>query len=321
MEGALTIEVDTSSLDINGDVDGNHAFVVDSDGQVTLDGDIGMNQNVASVSVSAGSIDLGGEVRTHGAQAYSAAGGITLSHDIDSASADISFTGPITLTGDVAISTNADGGNVHFIGSTSTIDGNFELQVHTDTGNIILDGAVGDTTPLDRILLSGYDIAAGRITVDGDDSLMADNHLTITASRNYTEATYLVADNDGDGAGTLILLDGVSLTPTAGTEYLLIFAADLDMQGNSSINAGNSVILIDSSAVNGITLGADRVGAMNISADELSRISTDAGFGLRALNGSTHVISERKLFSCHSFATSKIAESPGWRPKCDRARL
>ncbi len=292
MEGALTIETGAGSFDINGSIDGNHAFVVDGNAQVAVNGDIGLNQNVASVSISAGSLALGGEVSTHGAQAYNASGGITLSHDIHTASADINFTGPITLTDDVEISTNADGGNVHFIGSTSTIDGNYELQVHTDTGNIILDGAVGDTTPLNRILLSGHDIAAGRITVDGDDSLMADNNLTITASRNYTEATYLFADNDGDGAGSLILLDDVSLTPTAGTEYLLISAADLDMQGNSSINAGHSVILIDASAINGITLGADRVGAMNISADELSRMSTDTGFGLRALNGSSHVISD-----------------------------
>ena len=95
--------------------------------------------------------------------------------------------------------------------------------------------------------------------------------ITLTQSRTVNGAIAFTADADNDGTGTFILLDGVSLTASNNT--LSIIAADLDLQGGSSLSSGSGVMTITASAGGSIGVG-NTAGQMTISGDELQRIST-----------------------------------------------
>ncbi len=92
-------------------------------------------------------------------------------------------------------------------------------------------GVVGGAVQLAGIDVSGHDLTLPGIGTAGDanQSFTALNNITLNQSRTLNAPISFTADSDGDGGGSFILLNGVSLT--ASNNALTITAADLDLQG------------------------------------------------------------------------------------------
>ncbi|MFP4156100.1 MAG: MBG domain-containing protein, partial [Opitutales bacterium] len=192
----------------------------------------------------------------------------------------MSFTGPITLESDVTLSTGAtEGGDISFSGATSTINGAQALVLEVGDGDVTIGGLVGGITPLSSIDVSGNDLFLHRIETDPIDAQTYDalNNITLTESRTLNGPIAFTADSDNSGAGSFILEDGVSLT--ASNNSIDITAADLDLQGSSTLTSGNGLITLLATADGGIGL-ADGAGQMTISGDELSRMTSSGGLTL-----------------------------------------
>ena len=101
--------------------------------------------------------------------------------------------------------------------------------------------------------------AAGGITVNGTGSatainLTGNNGVTINGDLTTTTGPLVIsADNDADGNGTFTLASGKNINTT--NQNLTIFAADVDLQGSNTINAGTAAIIIAQSKAAGIWLG------------------------------------------------------------------
>lgn len=85
-------------------------------------------------------------------------GAIDTAADVTTAGGKITFVAPTKLTGDVALTSH--NGNVRFSGGTSTVNGDILLTIDAGAGNVNFDAAVGSTTPL-----SGLDVTGGTLTV------------------------------------------------------------------------------------------------------------------------------------------------------------
>ncbi len=261
------------------DIDGANAFTADAgSGALQLNGTVGGATPLTSVAASGNTI-VASDVTTGGAQAHTAIAGITLNGDLATTASSVTITGPTTLGDDVAIVTT--GGNIIFSGVTSAINGEHDLTLTAGAGDVVRGGLVGGITPLSGVTISGNDLTLPDINTVGDanQSYTALNDITLSQSRTLNAPAAFTADSDGDGDGSFILLNGVSLTVS--NNMLDIVAADLDLQGSSTMSTGGGLMSFTATNGRNIALGgADAPGQMTISGSELSRISSNGGLNL-----------------------------------------
>jgi hypothetical protein len=290
----LTVGADTifTGLGINfgGTVDGNHNLTANAgSGALHFGSAVGALTPLVSVTAAGNTISAA-NVASTGAQNYTT-NGFTLGGTLSTNAADITITGPTTLGTDAALQTT--GGNITFSGSSSTINAAHTLTLAAGTGNIVLGGVVGGVTPLVGLTVSGYDLTLPAISTvnDANQSYTALNNITLNQSRNVNAPIAFTADADGDGSGSFILLNGVSLTAT--NNPLNIRAADIDLQGNSTLSSGSGLMTLTATNGGNILLGGPDVatpGQMTISGTELARMSSSAGLSLDATGaGWVHV--------------------------------
>ncbi len=247
-------------------------------GALQVNGDIGAVTPLTSMTATGNSVAVG-NVTTSGAQTYTAIGGVTLSGDLATSGSAVTITGATALGDDASIGTA--GGNITFSGATSTINGAHQLVLAAGAGNVVLGGVVGGIAPLAGIDVSGNDLTLPGIATIGDanQSFVALNDITLSQSRTLNAPLTFTADSDGDGEGSFILLNGVSLT--ASNNSLTITAADLELQGNSTLSTGSGLMTIAATNGRDIALGGGGApGQMTISGDELSRMSSSGGLNL-----------------------------------------
>ena len=258
-------------------IDGGHALLADAGtGALQFNGAIGAVTPLSSLNGTGNTLAVA-DAQTAGAQFYTAAGGITLNGDLSGSA--VTITGPVTLGGNLGISTGS--GNIVFAGPTSTINGARDLTLTAGTGDVVLGGVVGGIAPLTGITVSGDDLTLPGITTVGDinQNFIALSDITLSQSRTLNAPISFTADANGDGIGSFILLDGVSLTASNNT--LDIQAADLDLQGSSTLATGSGLMTLTATNDRNIALGGvDAPGQMTISGSELSRISTSGGLTL-----------------------------------------
>ncbi len=216
------VRVDSDADDDNTDgaieftstIDGGQALELDADtGAITLGGEVGGTTPVASLTVTtSGAVVVLPAVSATGAVAVTARG-ITLAGAYSSDDGNITFTGPVTLAGEVYVSSDDDGdGTAGDIEFTSTIDGGQALSLDADTGAITLDGAVGDTTPVTSLTVLGGAVslvavaATGNIDVRGTGITLAGNVLSndgnITFTGPVTLAGAVTVNSDQNDSGT-----------------------------------------------------------------------------------------------------------------------
>jgi hypothetical protein len=272
-------------ITFGGTVDGQHVLFANAgSGALRFNGAVGAATQLNSL-LAVGNTVSAAAVNTVGTQSYSGNSGVTLGGNLTAINSAVTVTGPTILSGDVAV--NSGGGNITFSGATSTINGAHALTLAAGNGNVVLGGVVGGVTPLTAMTVSGYDLTLPAITTVGDlnESYMALDNITLNQSRTLNAPVTFTADADNNGSGSFILLNGVSLTASNNT--LSINAADLDLQGNSTLSSGTGLMTITASngrsiAVGGYTTGQTVAGQMTISGDELSRISSSGGLSLNS---------------------------------------
>lgn len=205
---------------------------------------------------------------------------------------------------DVDVSIRADVGDI-------TLDGDADNAADTDDAINIALGALIATTPTGgSITLSaanGGIIGEGAITLDANQDLIVNDNISapgiialfsgglmtlggevtgnsiriesdngVTIGQNITSQTGDVrvnADVDDDGMGTAVIDAGA--TVTSNNNGIEIIAADLQLDG--SLDGGTGDITIARSADGSFGLGS-AAGGMQISGDELSRISAETLF-------------------------------------------
>ncbi len=246
--------------------------------RVEFNGSVGGNTALTSLLTTGDELSLN-NITTSGTQTYTAPVGITLDGVLTTTDSTVAVTGPVILAGDSRITTGAGGGDIQLVGSTSTVNGAFDLELAAGIGDVVLGGVVGLINPLSRIDITGNNLTLPMVVTDpaGAQNYAALNDLTLNQSRTISGPMSFTADADNSGAGSFILLDGVSLNATNNT--IDITAADLDLQGNSSLNSGSGLITITASAGSHLGLG-DTAGDMTISGAELEKISSSGGLTL-----------------------------------------
>jgi filamentous hemagglutinin family protein len=259
-------------------IDGAYALAANAgSGALTFNGSVGANTPLTAVT-AAGNALAAADVWTVGPQSYTGSA-ITLNGSLIALNSNVTVTGPTTLGADVFIATA--GGNILFSGSPSTINGAHELTLAAGTGNVDLGGVVGGIVRLTGITVEGYDLTLPSIATVGDlnQSYTALNNIALNQSRTVNAPISFTADSDNDGSGSFILLNGVSLTASNNT--LTIQAADLDLQGNSTLSTGSGVMTINASNGRNLALGgANAAGQLTISGAELARMSSSGGLTL-----------------------------------------
>ncbi len=264
-------------LTFGGTVDGAYALAANAgSGALQFVGAVGATIPLTSLTAS-GSTVAAASVTTTGAQSYVGNAGVTLSGTLGTSDSSVTVTGPTTLGSNVSILTT--GGNITFSGATSSINGDHNLSLVAGAGNVVLGGVVGGTTELAGAAISGNNLTPPDISTVGDtnQSYTALNNITLNQSRTLNAPISFTA------GGSFILLTGVSLTASNNT--LSIQAADLDLQGTSTLSSGSGLMTLTAIPGNNIALGGfatgySQAGQMTISGDELSRISTSGGLDL-----------------------------------------
>jgi filamentous hemagglutinin family protein len=310
----MTLGADTSfsgaGLTFGGTVNGAFSLAANASGALHIVGAVGGTTAPTALTASGNTI-VAAAVTTSGAQTYTA-GGVTLNGNLGTTSSAVSvsgattvgadltvassggavtFTGPMTLGGNLNVASS--GGAITFAGATSTIDGARALTLTAGTGNVLLGGVVGGVTRLTGITDTGNDLTLPNIFTVNDlnQTYTALGNITLNQSRTLSAPISFTADSDNNGVGSFILLDGVSLT--ASNQTLSISAADLDLQGSSTLSSGSGLMSINASNGRNIALGGldgPIVGQMTITGSELSRMSTSAGLSLNTTGaGWVHV--------------------------------
>ncbi|HRQ73015.1 MAG TPA: filamentous hemagglutinin N-terminal domain-containing protein, partial [Phycisphaerales bacterium] len=270
INGAFTLTIDATA-------DG-----VGADGAVAL-GSVGATTPLTALEVSAASLQLASDLRVSG-------GG-----DIDLSGAPVvTLVGPVTIDTDAA-GGDSDAGSVLFA-NASTLDGAFTLAIDTTADGAGTDGdvnlgAIGTVTPL-----TGFTVAGGRATLNGD--LRTDGgDIDLSGLNAIVVAASLAIDTeagDDDAAGRA-LLAGPAVSADAGALALTIdtstAAAGLD-GGAIELGTFNSaagfvvatLALADAGGAGGAAGGVSFSGAASLGAIDLSGLD-----GVIEIRGATSI--------------------------------
>ncbi len=202
----LALEAGTGDVNITGDTGSGTAlnnFTIASAAQTDL-----ANISAANIAVTSGNIDLNGTVYT--------------------ASADITFIGPVDLDAGALTAVTAGGGAGDNVAFTSTVDGGVDLTVNA-AGTTTFGGEVGGTTELSSLITD----VAGTTQING-------GRVNTTGNQSYNDAVSLGADTTLDttaGGGNLIL----GLTASGNYDFS-IYSGSGNVSANGNITTGSLLI-------------------------------------------------------------------------------
>ncbi len=236
-------------------------------GDVTVSGAIGASQAIQTLTVvsvddltlpAVTTRDGGISVTTAGASPTILLNG-NLTTDAGTNAGAITMTGPVTLGASVSIDTDSAGGtdaDVTFSGATSTINGAQIFAVASGSGDINLGGAIGATTPLASLTLTGNDvtlanIGAGAAGVTGATSVTASTANLDTGSIIFTGTTY------NANAQTFIAPSGNNFSLNAGAATTFTSTNDLVSFSTGSFLLANGSDLVITSAGGAISITGD----------------------------------------------------------------
>lgn len=258
--GPTTIQTDTT--------------ITTSNDAITFSGTVnGSTANTQTLTLSPGSgvITFGGIVggsnRLNTLTATST-GGININTTgITAGSGGAVFTGPITLGANPIISTSTNNGVITFSGSTSTINGAYNLALTAGSGAITFNGKVGNTTPLTSLSPT----SSSGITINTDELHASGGTMT------YTGPVILTSDTTfTDTGGT-----GITFTSTITGNYNLTI--DANTSSTADVIVGGTINLTGGSAKNlTVTAGNDATFSGAIS-------SSGGNIEITATNGSITV--------------------------------
>ncbi len=266
------------SITFTSTVDGAKTLTLDaSTGAVNLQGAVGGTTKLTSLTITGGTVSLK-SVSTTGA--FSVTGtGITLNGNYFSDDNNIKFTGPVTLAGAVSVDSDADNdstdGSITF---TSTINGAYSLTLDASTGAVDLQGAVGGTTKLASLTVSGAQIDLKAVATTGAIAITGTNI-------DLNGTTYNSDDGNIKFTGPVDLTTNVSVDSDKDDD-----TTDGDITFTSTINSSGSArtLTLDAStgAVNlqGAVGGTTKLASLTVTGGQID-LSTVATTGAIAITG------------------------------------
>ena len=224
--GSTGISVSSNSIVRGG------AITTTSGGPVTLSiGSVGTLTSTASGSISA-----------NGGFTQSGTGQVFLAGSVTTASNNILFSGPITLTGDTSISTGLSGaGNITFDG---TVNGAYALSLSCGNGNLVFGGNVGNLTSLtinSANNVTAAAISAGSILQSAGGGTSQFGALTTTGVNGVNLIGTTIVFNGPlnlSGGGSLSINDAVSLTFNSGASGLVAGTFNQVGSGTTTLSSG-----------------------------------------------------------------------------------
>ncbi|PTY38086.1 hypothetical protein BGP77_16680 [Saccharospirillum sp. MSK14-1] len=169
------------------------------------------NYDLALANTGTGSITIEGDFTSnHDLSLTSGSGGISLGATIDTGAGTQTYDGAVTLADNTTLAT--DDADVSF---TSTVDGTHDLTITTGDGDVTFDGAVGGGTALASLDVDAGDITFTDIDTNNALSLHAQNTLGFTAGTTLTAGDPLtLAINQAGGSAVTLDLNGLTLDST-----------------------------------------------------------------------------------------------------------
>ncbi len=248
LAGDVMVNAGSGAVTFGGAVNGAKALAVNSTGATQFNGVVGGSTALSSLTTNAGGTLGLKSVTTTGAQSFGEAATLNGTYTAGSFTA----SGPVTLAGDSTITATG-------IGFASTIDGAQALTLNGGTGAVTLGGAVGGTTRLGALSVTGSGtttragvVKAASFTTDaGGSTVLNGGAVDTTAAQSYGDAVVLGADTVL--TGSTVTLAGGADAATAGTQGLSIagnaaltggFGAaralkSLSVSGATTLNGGN----------------------------------------------------------------------------------
>ena len=254
-------------------VDGSNSLTIDaSSSTIEFQGTVGGTTAPTFLSITGNSITSIGAT-TSGGQLYS---GPTQIQGIFSAgeSSGIAFriTGAATLDGTTSIVATSGSGSVDF---QSTLDGSQALNIRGPSNAVTLSGAVGGTSTLVSLEVTGSTISLPNVQTSGNQTYTG----TVTLNSDYTTGggSFTIAGATTLGSGTSVTTSNGSVT----------FGA-VDGANTLTINAGAGDVTLDATGATTALTGITVTGG-SISLNNVATTGTQTYTGSVTLNGASYV--------------------------------
>jgi len=261
--GSVTTDAFTSNsgaIQFNGTIDNTSNLVVTAAGNISFNGDIGDNTPLNSITTS-----------STGAGVVSIASGvnITTANNGAAGTGNQTYNNPVQLQSGGTVTMTAQqsgsfGANIQF---NSTVDGAAGLSLNAPGGDIIIDGDIGDATPVTNLSTNG---AASVTQIAANITANTQNY-----NNNLILINAITTLSTGTPGGSININSGVSEN-TAGSLVL-----DGGTGGNTSFSIAGLLSPIPPNSIT-VTGGAGTTGnslALNISGASPTWTVTGSGIG------------------------------------------
>lgn len=232
-------------------------------GQITLTANDNSNSTATGdgrIQIS-GDLDTTGNNQTGGAVTLTVSGGtgaITLGADVITRGGAVTFAGPVTLSGATRTVDATDGGATAAgaaVAFNSTVNAGSNLIVNAGTGgNVTFTGAVGGTTALNDITLTGNAVSLGAVTTAANGDVSVTNGGAFTIGGDWSLGGTLTQS----GAGTIDLGGSV----TTSNDNITLAGATTVTAASTTLNSGTGT-----TSVGAVDVGSN---AMTVLADEIA---------------------------------------------------
>ena len=292
LAGAVTVNSGTGAGNIAFDstVNGGHALTVTAGtGTVTFSGAVGGSTKLSSLTVDGGQIDLD-TVATTGAIDIDGTNIDLNGGSYTSNQGSIDFRGPVALTVNVRMDSDADNsgadGNIRF---HSTVDGAKTLTLDADSGSVTLSGAVGGSTELTSLTVTGGAVSLRSVETTGAISVTGSSGITLNGN-------YLSDGEDITFTGAVALAGAVTVDSDADNS-----GADGNIAFSSTINGGRTLTLdanTGSVTLSGAAGGTTRLTSLTVDGGQiaLNSVSTTGVIDIDGsnidLNGTAYTSSD-----------------------------
>ncbi len=201
----------------------------------TVGGDIALTSDSGRINTTRGTLDASSSSNPQGGAIALTAENPIISGDLITQNNTIQITGPLQLSNPVTFRTtatteDAGGGNIQV---TGTINGTVQLNLEAGTGDVVLEGAIGNEVAIAGLSIDAHSVdlrstttSQGAIAIDSTGTVTLGDRLTTTGGTVNITATDAIVTDDITTAGASIDLTSQNSQITAGNLESAAIASD-----------------------------------------------------------------------------------------------
>ncbi|WP_305884988.1 CHAT domain-containing protein [Oscillatoria sp. HE19RPO] len=201
----------------------------------TAGGDIALTSDSGRINTTRGTLDASSSSNPQGGAIALTAENPIISGDLITENNTIQITGPLQLSNPVTFRTtatteDAGGGNIQV---TGTINGTVQLNLEAGTGDVVLEGAIGNEVAIAGLSLDAHSVdlrstttSQGAIAIDSTGTVTLGDRLTTTGGTVNITATDAIVTDDITTTGTSIDLTSQNSQITTGNLESAAIASD-----------------------------------------------------------------------------------------------